>query len=200
MEEKSEYKGPAALRQTQAPEPLKDALKAQLQLVLDKPLSTRMLLELSQTAELAHKLLIVAGDPRPMRKRHRGNMMLGNVGLGAGSLGDVIGPEEYEDLDPVPAPFGMQENFGAQALQNMVAEAGRPKLPELIRSLGMAQDMLTEQLEKDPEKLKQRTVDMERRVAIIEKQVNEALAANEDPTQQVVGLPVSENVYSEELS
>ncbi len=141
---------PAAMRGRTAPQTIKDALKAQLSLVLEKELTPKMLMELSQTAELAHKMLIVAGEPRAMRKmRQAGTGMMGG-GYGAPGVIDVVGPDDDVDMfgggmgpyDPLaPAPFGANENFGAQSLRNLVADANKPKLSELMRSLEIAQKL-----------------------------------------------------------
>ncbi len=136
---------PSAVRKRQgAPDAIKDALKAQLQAVLEKPLTAKMLTELSQTAELAHKMLIVAGEPRAIRNRRgrgAGDMLSSGYGGGGGMM-DVIGPDDDSDGPLAPAPFGVGENFGAETLRNLVADANKPKLPELMRSLGIAQGLL----------------------------------------------------------
>ncbi len=58
---------PAALAKRSAPEPLKTALHAHLRSIVEKPITTRMLLELGQAASLASliAMIIVLVDSAP---------------------------------------------------------------------------------------------------------------------------------------
>lgn len=147
-------KVPAALTQRSAPEPLRLALHAHLKSVAEKPMTTRTLLELGQAASLASKLLVVSGDPRAATFGPRGGM----GGMMGPDYGEVIGPNDLDGLTPIspggggfgqiaplaPAPFGMGENFGAEALRNMIADMQKPKLSDLMRSLEDAEHLFHE--------------------------------------------------------
>ena len=136
---------PAALTQRSAPAEIKSALHAHLRLIVDKPITTRMLLELEQAASLASKLLIVSGDPRAMNLgRQRGAMGMPYEGA------EVIGPADLE-VSPIapggfggplaPAAFGMPENFGSEALRNLVADMQKPKIRDLLDALENAEGL-----------------------------------------------------------
>lgn len=165
---------PAAMAQRSAPETLKTALHEHLQAIVRKPLSARMLLELGQAAELAGKLLVVSGDPRAI-PLGRGHNDLGGFGVNGG----VIGPYDLDMVQPIPvtgvgmgsalapAAFGAPENFGAESIRQMVADLGRPKLRDLIASLGEAEHLL----KRNPDsKFYQKLVEK------LQSQVNEAAA------------------------
>jgi len=124
-----------------APETLRDALHAHLRSVVDKPLGTRMLLELEQAASLASKLLIISGEPRAMPLGRRGGG--GGMVMGMDYQPDVVSPLDFADGVPaVPAAFGASENFGAEALRNLISGLQQPKLRDLLDSLETAERML----------------------------------------------------------
>lgn len=143
---------PAAMRMREkrkAPDGLRDALLTQLKSILDKPLNPKSLLELEQTARLAHQLLIVSGDPRAMPQRRRGGYP-GPMPYGVDPLmGDVIGADDMDDegfgippvgaLDAVMAGAPGAENFGAAAIREMMSEAKAPRIDDLMRSLQIAE-------------------------------------------------------------
>lgn len=132
----------AALQSTSAPDELREALKAQLQSVLERELTPRSLLELEQLAGLAQRMLIVSGDPRALAKRRRGGV--GIMAAGYGTLNpayDAIGPEDTGELGGAMAPAPFHENFGAESIRHMVAAAEKPKINELFAALEIAQKL-----------------------------------------------------------
>ncbi len=147
---------PSALRnhKSGAPDALRVALREHLVSILQGELTPRMLLELEQAAGLAHKMLIVSGDQRAIR--HARNGIGGGYGLGP-SAADVLGPFDLDPPSPggipslnpgfgidgggplAPAALGMGENFGAEALRNLIAGFNQPKLGDILRSLESAE-------------------------------------------------------------
>lgn len=184
---------PAALAKRSAPEPIRQALHEHLRAIVDKPLTTRTLLELEQAASLAGKLLVVSGDPRAMALPRRGGM--GNMGyIGGPEFGDVLGPVDL-DAPPgggplAPAALGMGENFGAETIRNMIADMHKPKLSDTMRALDDAEHLL------DRAKTPESKAFYEKLVTKLRAQAEE-LTGGDEPSDLLLAAAAAGNVLGE---
>lgn len=104
--------------------PLMEALRKQLQTIVEKPLTPRTLVELEQTARLSRELLIVGKMPEARRTGYPGASAM----LTPMYLGDTATYEAQNPLGPyVTSP--QSETFGVSVVRELVT-----KLPELMKA------------------------------------------------------------------
>jgi hypothetical protein len=130
---------------------LKAALKAELQSILDKPFTARMLSELGRAAQLSREFLMLKKDPRARRGQVGQTFptpvgAYNSYGAGMGDLASDYGMEESDDMpSPITGTSSMMraETFGATIMRELIAamkdwQKPRPTVSDLVSGIASA--------------------------------------------------------------